>query len=64
MEVVGETSYRDQLAVDAAIDVRFATARDKVIGYSVVLLVREANKWRAVRLYDNAHGVHDMHRYT
>lgn len=61
---MGETSYRDQLAVDAAIDVRFATARDKVIGYSVVLLVREANKWRAVRLYDNAHGVHDMHRYT
>jgi len=59
-----ETSYRDELDVEAAIDVRFSTRRDDVLDYAVVLLVEERNEWHAVRVYDNVHQVHDMHRYN
>jgi hypothetical protein len=61
---MSETGYRDQLDAAAAIDVRFTTAREAVIEYSVVLLALDGAQWRTVRLYDNAHGAHDMHRYT
>ncbi len=59
-----ETSYRDELDVDAAIYVRFLTRRGKVVDYAIVLLVEEQDAWRAVRVYDNAHELHDMHRYN
>ncbi len=61
---MGETSYRDRLGVEAAIDVRFITDRSGVIDYAIVLLVREDGAWVAVRVYDNTHGNHDMHRYN
>jgi len=40
------------------------TERGKVMGYSVVLLVLREGDWHTVRVYDNAHGANEMHRYT
>jgi hypothetical protein len=59
-----ETSYRDELGVEAAIDVRFFTQRGVVVLYATVLLVEERGVWRTVRLYDNSHQINDMHRYN
>ena len=59
-----ETSYRYELNAEAAIDVRFFARHDDVLDYAVVLLVEERNAWHAVRVYDNVHRVHDMHRYN
>lgn len=61
---MGETDYRDRLAVEAAIDVHFVTDRSGVTDYAIVLLVRADGAWAAVRVYDNTHGNHDMHRYN
>lgn len=33
-------------------------------GNAVMLQVRIEGRWRTVRLLDNAHGEHEMHRYT
>jgi hypothetical protein len=32
--------------------------------YAVMLQVRIEGRWQTIRLLDNAHGQHDMHRYT
>jgi hypothetical protein len=40
------------------------TERGNVISYSVVLLALHGGAWRTVRVYDNAHGANEMHRYT
>lgn len=40
------------------------TDRGKLVTYRVVLLVWEDQRWRTVRLWDNVHGRHEMHRYT
>ncbi|MGA7704855.1 MAG: hypothetical protein WB998_08165 [Solirubrobacteraceae bacterium] len=61
---IHETKYRDELNVEAEIDVRFFTRRGDVTDYTVVLLAEEGGAWRAVRVYDNAHNVNDMHRYN
>ena|ERR1700722_3606445 len=61
---VQETIYRRPLGSEALVDVRFLTIRGRVIDYAVVLLAVELSEPRAVRLYDNAHGDHDMHRYN
>lgn len=62
---MGETSYRDWLDFEAAIEVRFVTRRAGVTDYAVVLLAPdEHGDLRAVRVYDNTHGNHDMHRYN
>jgi hypothetical protein len=50
--------------VEAAIDVHFVTDRSGVIDYAIVLLARQDRAWVAVRVYDNTHGTHDMHRYN
>lgn len=35
------------------------------MGYSVVLIADRGNDdWGTVRVYDNRHGQHDMHRHT
>jgi hypothetical protein len=47
-----------------AIDVRFLRRRSEVLSYVVVLLARESGELKAVRVYDNSHGDHDMHRYN
>jgi hypothetical protein len=59
-----ETSYRDELDVKAAIDVRFRTRDGEVTDYAVVLLAEDQGAWHAVRVYDNAHQINDMHRYN
>lgn len=61
---VQTTAYRDQLDSDTSIDVQFRTVQAEVSEYAVVLLTQVNDRLRAVRLYDNAHGGHDMHRYT
>ncbi|HWM64432.1 MAG TPA: hypothetical protein VNP96_10645 [Solirubrobacterales bacterium] len=32
--------------------------------YAVMLQLRKEGLWQTIRLLDNAHGDHDMHRYT
>ncbi len=32
--------------------------------YAVMLQIRIDDRWQTIRLIDNAHGEHDMHRYT
>jgi len=44
--------------------VSFRTAKGKVIGYSVVLLLAARDGAQTVRVYDAAHGFNEMHRYT
>ncbi len=59
-----ETTYRARLGFEVAIDVHFLRRRREVIDYTVVLLARERGELQAVRVYDNTHGDHDMHRYN
>ncbi len=59
-----DTSYREEIDTDVAIDVRFFTRNGKVVAYTVLLLVQEQSAWHAVRVYDNAHEINDMHRYN
>jgi hypothetical protein len=35
-----------------------------LVRYAVMLQLRIEGRWQTVRLLDNAHGDHDMHRYT
>jgi hypothetical protein len=35
-----------------------------VVDYAVVLLVEEQEQSETVRVYDGAHGVNELHRYT
>lgn len=44
----------------AALDVH----RGTLVTYRLVLLVWEDEQWQTVRLWDNVHGRHEMHRYT
>ena len=32
--------------------------------YAIMLQLRTEGKWQTIRLFDNAHGDHEMHRYT
>jgi L-aminopeptidase/D-esterase-like protein len=48
----------------ASIRVEFTTARRAVTNYSVVLVVGEAGLPQTGRVYDGAHGVNELHRYT
>lgn len=32
--------------------------------YAIMLQLRIEGRWQTIRLFDNAHGDHDMHRYT
>lgn len=61
---VRETIYRDPLDEGVDIDVRFLRQRRTIIDYAIVLLAYERGEWRTVRVYDNTHGDHDMHRYN
>jgi hypothetical protein len=62
--VLRETRFRDELSESADIDVRFLMDRRAVVDYAVVLLVYERGECCTVRVYDNTHGAHDMHRYN
>jgi hypothetical protein len=56
--------YVDELETGIAMAVRFVTEEGDLVRYSVVLLAAESGEFRAVRVFDNSHGPHDMHRYT
>src|SRR5215207_2470774 len=43
---------------------RFSTASGAMTTYSVTLLAWREGSWQTVRVYDNAHGVNEMHRHT
>jgi hypothetical protein len=43
---------------------RFVTERGELVRYAVVLMAEVEGERQPVRLFDNAHGTHDMHRYT
>jgi hypothetical protein len=38
--------------------------RVEAVSYAVTLVVEEAGELRSVRVYDNAHGEPEMHRYS
>lgn len=44
--------------------IEFTTIVKRVIDYSIVLLMEENSRTHTVRLYDGAHGVNELHRYT
>lgn len=44
--------------------VDFRTAGKEVTGYSIVLLFEGDGRLETIRVYDSAHGINEMHRYT
>ncbi len=46
------------------LSVRWRTQRRDVVDYAVTLMRFESGVWETIRLYDGAHGVNEMHRYT
>jgi hypothetical protein len=44
--------------------VRLLTERGRVSRYAVVLVARDGDDLRTIRVFDNAHGANEMHRYT
>jgi len=44
--------------------VEFATRRDDVIDYALVLVAELDGRIETIRIYDAAHGVNELHRYT
>ena len=63
---MGATEYIDRIDIGRGIAmlVWFETDRGDVTNYALVLVVREVGRVRTVRVYDGAHGVNEMHRYT
>ncbi|MDX6652463.1 MAG: hypothetical protein QOJ38_1244 [Solirubrobacterales bacterium] len=50
---------------DVHLRVSFRTDRTGlVVSYSLVLIALRDGGWQTVRVWDNAHGVNEMHRYT
>jgi hypothetical protein len=48
----------------ARLVVEFTTQRGTLTRYNVVLVTLYGGRWQTVRVYDNRHGAHDMHRHT
>ena len=44
--------------------VRWRTQRRDVVDYAVTLVAFESGRWQTIRVFDGAHGVNEMHRYT
>jgi hypothetical protein len=44
--------------------VEFTTHRRDITDYAVLLTVEQGGEMHTVRLYDGAHAVNEMHRYT
>lgn len=44
--------------------VRFTTFHRDITDYVVLLTVEQEGEAQTVRLYDTAHGINEMHRYT
>jgi hypothetical protein len=62
---VGQVSYEEALdhAAGVFLHVWFRTEGREVVAYSLVLLVRFADRTETVRLYDATHGFNEMHRF-
>lgn len=43
---------------------KYTTERGELTSYSVTLSTLHEGRWHTVRVYDNAHGQHEMHRHT
>jgi hypothetical protein len=56
--------YRDSLDYDSGVRivVEFTTNRREVTDYAVILTIDDGAGEAAVRVYDGAHGINDMHR--
>ncbi|HET7484524.1 MAG TPA: hypothetical protein VFJ64_04030 [Solirubrobacterales bacterium] len=52
------------VGVGAVLSVDFKTVRGKVVGYSILLLLKTAESKEAIRVFDSAHGINEMHRYS
>lgn len=62
---MARTNYRLVLDGEAEVVVDFNVEPEfGLTTYRVVLVARDDGEWRAVRVYDNVHANHDMHRYT
>jgi hypothetical protein len=46
------------------LSVRWRTQRRDVVDYAVALIVFESGVWETIRVYDGAHGINELHRYT
>src|ERR1700734_3816915 len=44
--------------------VRFTTRGHDITNYAVLLTVEEEGEINTIRLYDGAHAINEMHRYT
>ena len=58
------TTYRLRFSHEAELVVWFLTERGRVVSYAVVVLALHEGEWHPVRVYDNAHGRHEVHRHT
>jgi hypothetical protein len=59
-------SFENQLAWQptTVMYVDFSTKAREVTSYAVVLAVEHEGELRTVRIYDAAHGLNEIHRYT
>jgi hypothetical protein len=59
------TEWEQALAQGAQLYVRFSVVPPVLVSYSVLLATQaDDGQWHTVRVYDNAHDQHEMHRYT
>ena len=57
------TEYDLALSEAAIVYARLDTERGEAVSYAVTLVAEEDGELRTVRVYDNAHGSPEMHRY-
>ncbi|MGA2471485.1 MAG: hypothetical protein ABSG64_12455 [Solirubrobacteraceae bacterium] len=57
-------SFRITIAWGLVVIVTWVTDRRDVTDYSVVLAFEEGAQTHTIRVYDGAHGVNELHRYT
>jgi hypothetical protein len=50
-------------ALGVVLSVDYKTVRGKVVDYTLVLLLKEIDGVKTIRVYDSAHGFNEMHRY-
>ena len=57
-------TYRHRIGRDAWMRVRLTTVDGVLTSYAVVLAALDGPTPRTIRVFDNAHGRNEMHRYT
>jgi hypothetical protein len=58
------TEYDFALSDEAVVYARLDTEHGEAVSYAVTLAAEENGELRTVRVYDNAHGEPEMHRYS